>query len=179
MKPFYSIQELAELLDESAFNVANGLIASGVVLIYKGQKADLSKWEPPAPPARSGDQIFVGVERYWHDPRPSDVVVATDNLPESWKKCIDNDNFTATNNFEETTAEAPTDWKDIARKIADSLDEADAKARAHDSVKSIADRVANEMRTMGQVGPRGPLSGATVLREALQGGKWKRKNTTG
>jgi hypothetical protein len=69
----------------------------------------------------------------------------------------------------------PRDWQEVARAIADELDKKDAIAGAHDSVTNIADRVAAELRDRKTRGPRGPLSGATILREALQGRKWKRK----
>lgn len=67
------------------------------------------------------------------------------------------------------------DWREQARAIANELDAADRKAGAHDSLKGVAERVAEHMRKRGIIGPRGPVSGSTVLREALQGGKWKRK----
>jgi len=41
--------------------------------------------------------------------------------------------------------------------------------------RDIAERVARRLRERGINGPRGPLSGGTILREALQGGRWKRK----
>ncbi len=71
--------------------------------------------------------------------------------------------------------DAPDDWKVQARAIADEIDDADAKAGAHDGLRGIADRVAKRLRERGINGPRGPLSGGTILREALQGGRWKRK----
>jgi hypothetical protein len=67
------------------------------------------------------------------------------------------------------------DWRDRARVIADELDDRDTQAGAYDSVSSLADRVAYRMRELEIHGPRGPLSGPTILREALQGKKWKRK----
>ena len=67
------------------------------------------------------------------------------------------------------------DWRVQARAIADELDAIDANAKSFSSVTDIAGRVAKRMRERGIEGPRGPLSGGTVLREALQGGKWKRK----
>lgn len=71
--------------------------------------------------------------------------------------------------------EAKLTWPEQARAIADEIDAIDAKGHAHDSISSIANRVAEEMRARGIAGPRGPLTGNTVMREALQGGKWKRK----
>ena len=65
-----------------------------------------------------------------------------------------------------------TTWQEIARQIANDLDQKDMASELHDSVKNMADRVARELRTQKVFGPRGPLSPGTVLREALQGGKW-------
>jgi hypothetical protein len=67
------------------------------------------------------------------------------------------------------------DWKDLARTIADEIDAADHKADAYDSLPGIAKRVAKAMRERGIDGKRGPVSDATILRDALNGGKWKRK----
>lgn len=60
-------------------------------------------------------------------------------------------------------------WQEQARQIANELDQRDASVGAHDSITSMAERVAIEMRNRGINGPRGPLSGATIKREALQG----------
>ena len=68
-----------------------------------------------------------------------------------------------------------TDWRDDARTIADEFDETDAKVGAYDSVSHIAERVETEMRKRKIQGPRCPLSWKTILREALQGGRWNRK----
>ena len=68
------------------------------------------------------------------------------------------------------------DWKVQARAIADELDAIDANAVCFSSMTDIAGRVAKRLRERGIEGPRGPLSGGTILREALQGGRWKRKN---
>lgn len=75
----------------------------------------------------------------------------------------------------QTDQGTPSDWKAEARTIADEIDATDAKAGAYDSVKGMADRVAQRMSERGISGPRGPVSGATVLRDALQGGRWERK----
>lgn len=66
-------------------------------------------------------------------------------------------------------------WQDEARHIANDLDEHDRAADCHDSKEGIAERVAVELRKRGVSGPRGPLATGTVLREALQGARWKRK----
>lgn len=71
-------------------------------------------------------------------------------------------------------ADTPKDWQVVARSIADELDAKDAECGAHDSLRGLSDRVAAEMRKRKEYGPRGPLSPGTILREALQGKKWKR-----
>lgn len=72
-----------------------------------------------------------------------------------------------------------TDWTHLAREIADGLHEKDTKCGAFSSLRDIAERVQVEMRTRQFHGPRGPLSSATILREALQGGRWIRKKQPG
>jgi hypothetical protein len=66
------------------------------------------------------------------------------------------------------------EWVPEARRVASALHRRDTEGGAHDSTTNIADRVAKEFRRRGIDGPRGPLSGQTILREALQGGRWKR-----
>lgn len=68
-------------------------------------------------------------------------------------------------------------WHDDARAIADELHLRDLAAGAHCALAPMGDRVAKIMRERGIEGPQGPVSGATVKREALQGGKWKRPTT--
>lgn len=65
-------------------------------------------------------------------------------------------------------------WQDEARAIADELDTRDAQLCTHDSLTNLADRVAAEMRERNIKGPRGPVTGSTIRREALQGGLWAR-----
>lgn len=69
------------------------------------------------------------------------------------------------------------EWAVCAREIADELHARDVAAGCHDSIVHMAERVATELRERGIHGPRGPLSGPTVKREALQGKKWMRKST--
>lgn len=181
MKPFYSIQELSDLLNESVFNVADGLIANGITPIHRGEKADLSKWDYPT--VWDGGQLFVisGGKRDT-GPAPSHVIVATDFLPESWKRCIEKHGPQIQPEEESLTpANQPRSWQEKARAIADEIAAIDANSGAYDSVKNIADRVAEKMRAMGKEyeGPRGPLAGSTILREALQGGLWLRKTSPG
>lgn len=65
-------------------------------------------------------------------------------------------------------------WVPEAHRVADQLHLADNKAGAHSSLADIADRVAKDFRQRGIRGPKVPLAGGTILREALQGGKWRR-----
>jgi hypothetical protein len=67
-------------------------------------------------------------------------------------------------------------WQERARAIADEVDAVDARTTAFRSLRDMADRVAQELRREGVLSnERLPLSRGTVLREALQGGRWKRK----
>lgn len=67
------------------------------------------------------------------------------------------------------------DWITHAHNIADELDAKDASCGAYDSLRGMAARVAKNMRERKIHGPRGPLSEGTILRDALQAGKWKRR----
>ena len=69
---------------------------------------------------------------------------------------------------------AANKWQDEARRVADKLHHHDKANGAHSSIRDIADRVAQDLRGRGILGPRGPLRGNSIMREALQGGKWKR-----
>jgi len=80
----------------------------------------------------------------------------------------------AENKDDETQACGGTSWQEQARAIADEIDARDQALGTHDSITSIAGRVAVEMRKRDIKGPRGPLSGNTIKREALQGGLWAR-----
>lgn len=66
-------------------------------------------------------------------------------------------------------------WQDHARALADEIDATDEKCDAYDSVTHLADRVAAKLKERGIKGPRGPVAGKTVMREALQGERWNRK----
>lgn len=87
MKPYYSIADLANLLDDQYARVADALIASGVPLIYEGKAADISRWERIRPPTynSNGAQVIY-VMTGGQDPLPSPeaVVVSAEALPESW-----------------------------------------------------------------------------------------------
>lgn len=76
-----------------------------------------------------------------------------------------------------TVAHGSADWKSQARAIADELDAADARAGAWSSNSDMAHRVAREAMNRGVVGPHGQLTGANILREALQGERWVRKRS--
>ncbi|KGC58625.1 hypothetical protein [Burkholderia pseudomallei] len=66
------------------------------------------------------------------------------------------------------------DWREVARRVADELHLSDVANGAYDSITNLAERVAKILKARGINGSRGPLNGSTVLREALQGGRWKR-----
>jgi hypothetical protein len=68
-------------------------------------------------------------------------------------------------------------WTVHARQIADELDLKDEKAGAWSSLKDMARRVAEIATERGIQGPQGPLTAGNILREALQGGMWKRPNS--
>ncbi len=84
------------------------------------------------------------------------------------------DELTATNPEAISNKQPPFSWQEQARAIADEIDKADSP-NAYDSVTHIAERVASVMRDRKINGPRGPLAPTTILREALQGKRWKRK----
>lgn len=87
MNPYYSIAELARLLDDDDARVADALVACGVPLIYKGKPADLSRWERIQPRKFNSDGAeVIYVKTGGSDPFPSPeaVVVSADALPESW-----------------------------------------------------------------------------------------------
>ncbi len=75
------------------------------------------------------------------------------------------------------TPDAGSSWQDKARTIADEIDGEDAATTGDpwSSLTDMADRVAEKMRERGIHGPHGPLSGSTIKREALQGGRWHRE----
>jgi hypothetical protein len=64
-------------------------------------------------------------------------------------------------------------WEDQARLIADECFDADTKNGSRDSLKGYSERVMDKMQERGIRGPRGIVANPkTVMREALQGGKW-------
>lgn len=65
-------------------------------------------------------------------------------------------------------------WRDRVREIADEIHLRDMRAGAWSSNSDIAARVAIEAMQRGVTGPRGQLTEGNILREALQGGRWKR-----
>ncbi len=82
MKPFYSIQEIADLLNEDVSSVSNGLIASGVPAHFNGKRINLAEYDCFRP-IGSGETIFVylgGPPK----PSPYTTIVSIEDLPESW-----------------------------------------------------------------------------------------------
>ncbi len=85
MKPFYSIRELAELLNEEVYRVADGLVACGIPAIFMGKEIVLAKHEcfqPPRQGTRSTIYVFTGDRPA--EPSAGNVIVATEKFPESW-----------------------------------------------------------------------------------------------
>ena len=84
MKPFYSIQELANILNEDIYSVADALVASGVTPTRNGKPADLSRWRRPRP-ARSGETIFINLMAPEPDDHfPNEFIVLASHLPAEW-----------------------------------------------------------------------------------------------
>ncbi len=88
MKPYYSIADLANMLNDNCARVADALVVSGVPVIYEGKPADLSRWERIQPQWRNSDGSIVTVVTTGgldHPlPSPEAVVVSVEALPESW-----------------------------------------------------------------------------------------------
>ena len=105
MNPYYSISDLAKILDDQYARVADALVACGVPLIYEGKVADVSRWERIQPPRYSSNgalQIFVTTGGQGPLPSPEAVVVSAESLPASWKDLI-------------TKKESSTDTNEIAK----------------------------------------------------------------
>ena len=85
MKSFYSIQELADILETNIYSVADGLAACGVTPYCDGRKANISDWRRPI--SVRGNEIFVttGIAI---EPNPDTVVVSTEALPLLWVQNI-------------------------------------------------------------------------------------------
>jgi hypothetical protein len=87
MKPFYSIDELCDLLGDNSdpLAISDALIAANVKMVYAGKEADLSGWYPSRPKTDANGTVRITVG-YISNPHPHEVIVATESLPESWKK---------------------------------------------------------------------------------------------
>lgn len=85
MKLFYSIRELAQIIDESVYNTADALAAAGVTMTHKGKPAELGGWTGGG--NCRGNTIYIR-QGYYDDPSPDEVLVLGDSLPDSWTKRI-------------------------------------------------------------------------------------------
>jgi len=65
-------------------------------------------------------------------------------------------------------------WMDKIREVADELHRNDLKAKAWSSKEDMSNRLAAEAIKRGIRSSRGQLTAANILREALQGDRWKR-----
>jgi hypothetical protein len=71
-------------------------------------------------------------------------------------------------------------WKGEARKEADKIHFQAAALGYRLAKEEIAEKVADNLAARGIEGPGGPLTAGNILREAIQGGRWKRpKSPTG
>lgn len=86
MKPSYSVDELAEILDQDVYTVANGLVAAGISTFHNGRKVDLADYEC-FHPMYNGESVFVrtGVRP---SPNQYTIIVSTSALPELWLQSI-------------------------------------------------------------------------------------------
>ena len=92
MKPFYSIDELCDLLGDNSdpLAISDALIAANVKMVYAGKKADLSGWYPSCPKTDANGTVRRTVGSI-SNPHPHEVVVATESLPKSWKEKLTHD----------------------------------------------------------------------------------------
>jgi hypothetical protein len=86
MKPFYSIREIADLLNEDVCAVCNGLVASGVPAYFNGKGIELAEYNCFRP-IRSGETIYINLGKH-PDPSPDTVIVSIETLPESWVQSL-------------------------------------------------------------------------------------------
>jgi hypothetical protein len=71
-------------------------------------------------------------------------------------------------------ATAKLGWKDEARSEADKIHLASMASGYRLGVEDVAIRVAEKLAERGIESPRGELTAKNILREALQGERWKR-----
>ena len=132
MNPYYSIADLAKILDDQYARVADALVACGVPLIYEGKAADISNWERIQPRifnSNGAEVIYVttgGAEPF---PSPEAVVVSVEALPESWVsqlKALDGNEGTALrvsdNTLIATIAALLANWPGGASRVPSGKD---------------------------------------------------------
>ena len=72
-----------------------------------------------------------------------------------------------------SSSSSETDWRELARAIADECFDTDTENKCRDSLKGYSKRVMEKMQERMIHGPRGRIDNpSTVKREALQGEKW-------
>lgn len=186
MKPFYSIQELADILDEDIYTVADGLSASGVEPRLNGEVANLSRWESPITDHGNGNVYIITGRAIVPDPKR--VIVSSDALPQSWRESIraavyEQDTGLEVRSFDALVTEEsaqlpgqgeqPEDWRLSARVIADEFFKLDTDNNCRDSLANYSNRVMYEMQKRKIYGPRGLIDNPkTIQREALQAAMW-------
>lgn len=87
MKPCYTIEELANILQMPIYNVAAGLLSAGVVPFINDKPADLSQWGSRGP-IRTGENEFILISGQLPDPDPERVVVNSEAFTQTWKDAI-------------------------------------------------------------------------------------------
>jgi hypothetical protein len=93
MKPFYSIQEIANLLNEDVHATCNALVASKVDCYFNGKKVDLTEYECFRP-MYSGEAIFVRTGCA-PEPEPDTILISVESLPASWTQRIQDSEATS------------------------------------------------------------------------------------
>lgn len=82
--------------------------------------------------------------------------------------------LSSTDQGDDRNGQSAATWQDQIREVADKLHRNDLKAGAWSSTKDLSERLAAQAIKLGIRGPHGQLTAANILREALQGSRWKR-----
>ncbi len=130
LKPFYSIQELAEILDTGIPLVADGLVAYGIPAFFMGKEIVLAEYGCFRHPNQNVRNIYVFTGEQPASPKPGNVVVSTEKLPRLWTERIENVESTIGEQSEEPPA--ATDRTYVSDNLA-ILNQAAAKFWANAS----------------------------------------------
>ncbi len=143
MKLFYSIRELADILEEDIFSVADALCAIGVKPTRNGKPYDLTRWARPRP-IPNGGTIFVRLNAPRPDHYfPEEFIVLADHLPATWIAHIQGHGQSAD---EKTSDESALSYENDHKALAERIThkppaESDSKQSAIvDTSQTEADR---------------------------------------